>query len=255
MREAKPTAVPAGEHKTLAAKGKPGSKPAAAPAIRRPANLAPDEVPSRLGKIFYVDPWDNSNRSCDGNALNSASRILVITSASCAYSRAGHDWMRNWIFVPDTFRGSQPYGSFAAKQYIAFNAWVNDGSLNYDVAMVSTWNNQNNQRLVDAVGGDGLGWNWPRDMFVNSLGYSLQGFPSTCAGTTSALPDGRIQMPCAPVGGGKALGGPWLINIDPNTSLGTVDGVLSVTVNNGTIQSPYFTAEMKSMLDRIGSQT
>lgn len=255
MRHAKPAAAPVGERVLPAANGKPGSTPAAAPAIGRSANAAPNAVPSRLGKVFYVDPWDNSHRSCDGNALNSPSRLLVITSASCVYSRAGHNWMRNWIFVPDTFQGSQPYGSFAAKQYIAFNAWVNDGSLNYDVAMVSTWNNQNNQRLVDAVGGDGLGWNWPRSVFVNSLGYSLQGFTSTCAGTTSALPDGRLEMPCAPVGGGKALGGPWLINIDPNSTLGVVDGVLSVAASNATIQSPYFTAEMKSMLDQIGSQT
>lgn len=255
MREAKPVKITGVKSALPAPDGKPGSTPAAAPASGHSATAAANLAPSRLGKIYYVDPWDNSNRSCDGNALNSPSRLLVITSAGCVYSRAGRDWMRNWIFVPDTFQGSQPYGAFAAKQYIAFNAWINDGNLNYDMAMVSTWNNQYNQRLVDAVGGDGLGWNWPRDVFTNSLGYSLQGFTSTCAGTTSGLPDGRIQMPCAPVGGGKAIGGPWLINIDPNTTLGVVDGVLSVQVGNGTIQSPYFTAEVKSMLDQIGSQT
>ncbi|KAK1179270.1 hypothetical protein B7755_014625 [Streptomyces sp. NBS 14/10] len=229
----------------------PGSVPPAA-ASSPGAPTASDEIPIRVGRIFYVDPFDGKDKACDGNPLNSGSRRLVVTSGSCVYSRAAHAWMNNWVFIPGYFRGSAPYGKFVGDWGYTFNAWIDDGNMNYDFGLATTHPNESGQRLVDRVGGDGFAWNQPREVFVSANGYSVNGqIPSGCGGYTRPASFGGIELPCAPSDGGLSRGGRWLMNVDPDTTLGYVNGVTSIHQPSGWLQSPYINTEFRDFYYRV----
>ncbi|MGY0061756.1 trypsin-like serine peptidase [Streptomyces sp. LZ34] len=229
----------------------PGSVPPAA-ASSQGALTAAAEIPTRVGRILYVDPFDGKDKACDGNALNSGSRRLVVTSGSCVYSRAAHAWMNNWVFIPGYFRGSAPYGKFVGDWGYTFNAWIDDGNMNYDFGLATTHPNESGQRLVDRVGGDGFAWNQPKDLFMGANGYSVNGqIPSGCGGYTRAASFGGIEMPCAPSDGGLSRGGRWLMNVEPGTTLGYVNGVTSIHQPSGWLQSPYVNTEFRDFYYRV----
>ncbi|MEU5607447.1 hypothetical protein AB0H03_01535 [Streptomyces sparsogenes] len=229
----------------------PGSVPPAAASTPGPPAAAA-EIPTRVGRVLYVDPFDGKDKACDGNALNSGSRRLVVTSGSCVYSRAGHAWMNNWVFVPGYFHGNAPYGTFVGDWGYTFNAWINDGNANYDFGLATTHPNESGRRLVDAVGGDGFAWNQSKELFVSANGYSVNGqIPSGCGGYTRPAAFGGIEMPCAPSDGGLSRGGRWLMNVDPDTTLGYVNGVTSVHQPSGWLQSPYVNTEFRDFYYRV----
>ncbi|MEU5026382.1 trypsin-like serine peptidase [Streptomyces milbemycinicus] len=231
--------------------GEPGSvPPAAASSPGAPTEDA--EIPTRVGRILYVDPFDGKDKACDGNALNSGSRRLVVTSGSCVYSRAAHAWMNNWVFIPGYFRGNAPYGKFVGDWGYTFNAWIDDGNMNYDFGLATTHPNESGQRLVDRVGGDGLAWNQPREEFVSANGYSVNSeIPSGCGGYTRPASFGGIELPCAPSDGGLSRGGRWLMDVDPDTTLGHVNGVTSIHQPSGFLQSPYVNTEFRDFFYRV----
>ncbi|MER7787957.1 hypothetical protein [Streptomyces sp. NPDC097640] len=231
--------------------GEPGSVPPAAASSSGPPAAAA-EIPTRVGRIFYVDPFDGMDKACDGNPLNSGSRRLVVTSGSCVFSRAAHTWMSNWVFIPGYFRGSAPYGKFVGDWGYTFNAWIDNGNMNYDFGLATTHPNESGQRLVDRVGGDGFAWNQPKEVFVSANGYSVNGqIPSGCGGYTRPASFGGIELPCAPSGGGLSRGGRWLMSIDPDTSLGYVNGVTSIHQPSGWLQSPYVNTEFRDFFYRV----
>jgi V8-like Glu-specific endopeptidase len=208
-----------------------------------------------VGKVFFTKP-SGGDFVCSASALNSASKQLVITAGHCVHEGSGGGWMLNWTFAPRYRNGTRPFGTFAAKQFRAFNAWIDSGDLRRDVAMVTTWP-LNGQKLVNVVGGHGLSWNYPRDVAVTVFGYpgnrdngQLQWY---CQGTTRGLSDGRIEIQCD-FGGGSS-GGPWLREFNDSTGLGYVNGAMSTLATGGWNRSSYFDDAVKAMFDAQGGVT
>lgn len=207
-----------------------------------------------VGRVFFYNPADGFNHSCSGSALNSNSKRLVITAGHCVHSGSGGVYMQNWVFVPLYNYGSRPYGTFAARTYRTFDAWRNSGSRDHDAAMVTTWNNESNQLLVNTVGGNGLSWNYSHSISLTILAYPADPpydgtWQQYCQGTTQqvGLFDGRIEMQCGFTGGSS--GGPWLRAYDNATGLGYVNGVMSTLASGGWNRSSYFDDKVKTMLD------
>jgi V8-like Glu-specific endopeptidase len=202
--------------------------------------------------VFFFDPEDGRNHSCSGSALNSASKRLVITAGHCVHGGEGRSYMQNWVFVPYYDHGDRPYGTFAARTYRTFDAWRNDSSWHHDIAMVTTWMNEDGQRVVNAVGGNGLSWNYSKTIYLTILAYPAEApydgtWQQYCRGTTSIVYDGRISLKCGFTGGSS--GGPWLRAYSDSTRLGYVNGVMSTLTSTGWNRSPYFDSKVKSMYD------
>ncbi|GAA2629223.1 peptidase [Actinomadura fulvescens] len=208
-----------------------------------------------VGKVFFSKP-SGGNWMCSAAALNSASKQLVITAGHCVHEGAGGGWMQNWTFVPRYRNGARPFGTYAAKQFRTFNAWMNSSDFRRDVGMVTTWP-LNGQKLVNAVGGNGFQWNWPRNVAVTVLGYPSNHnsgeIQMWCQGTTRGIADGRIEINCN-FGGGSS-GGPWLREFNDATGLGYSNGVQSTITNTGWNRSPYFDDAVKTMFDAQGGVT
>jgi V8-like Glu-specific endopeptidase len=253
MRTALPATPPADAAVRSGANG-PTGKPSAVPPTG--GITAAVNASATVGRVFFFDPTVSRNRSCSASALNSVSKQLVITAGHCVHGGAGsRGWMQNWVFVPLYNNGAAPFGTFAAKQFRTFSAWINASDLNFDIAMVTTWTNGSGQRVVDAVGGNGLAWNFPKVLFLTILAYPADPpFDGTwqqfCQGTTSDW-GSRIALQCGFTGGSS--GGPWLK--DYNGSLGNVNGVMSTLGANGWNAAAYFNDNVKGMFDAQGPVT
>ncbi|POM22766.1 hypothetical protein BTM25_49700 [Actinomadura rubteroloni] len=268
MKAARPVPepkAPAGVPAVAAtATGNPGSSPSAA-AIASAANklaggdakLAASITESKVvGKVFFHKP-SGGDWVCSASALNSPSKQLVITAGHCVHEGKGGKWMTNWTFVPRYRNGSRPFGTFAAKQFRTFNTWISSSAYNRDVGMVTTWP-LNGRKLVNVVGGNGLSWNYPKNVAVTVLGYpknfSSGQIQAWCKGTTRDAGGGRIALNCNFQPGSS--GGPWIRNFDNTTGRGQTNGVTStISTTGGVNKSPYFDTAVKNMFDAQGSVT
>ncbi|WP_246214197.1 trypsin-like serine peptidase [Kitasatospora viridis] len=242
---------------TPAPTGSPGSIDPAAPTV--PNQGGPKDPliteSAAVGKVFFHNPSDGKDYVCSGSALNGPSKQMVITAGHCVHGGQGKTWMTNWIYAPRFRSGNYPFGTYAAKQFRTFNAWIDSSDHTRDVGLVTTWP-QNGTKLVDATGGQGLSWNYSHSVDVTVLGYPVDRdngqIQQWCTGTTSGS-GGYIQIHCN-FGGGSS-GGPWLRAFDDSTGLGYVNGVMSTLDSNGWNASSYFDDAVKTMVDAQGSVT
>ncbi|RCG23005.1 hypothetical protein DTL70_15020 [Streptomyces diacarni] len=232
--------------------GPPGSTPAAPPSGEVRTKITETSV---AGKVFFTKPSDGKDYVCSASALNSDSKQMAITAGHCVHEGNGGDWMENWAYVPQFRNGDKPYGTFVAKELRAFNGWINDGDLNWDVAMVTTWP-QGSDKLVNRTGGNGLSWNYSREQDITINGYpgnkdngQVQWY---CEGRT-ADSDGKLALGCD-FGGGSS-GGPWMREFDQSSGLGQTNGVMSTIDSAGVNRSSYFDDSVKQMFDDQGSAT
>ncbi len=244
--------------------GLSGSTPPA-PAVTSAANALADEglqlaatitESAVVGKVYFHNPTTGLDYMASASALNSPSKQLVITAGHCVHGGRGATWMTNWVFIPRYRSGARPFGTFSAMQFRAFNAWMDNSDLGRDVAMVTTFP-LNGNKLVDVVGGDGLNWNFPRNVDVTILGYpsNFNGgeIQQWCQGTTSDGGGYTIKIGCN-FGGGSS-GCPWLMSFNNATGRGQVNGAMSTLDSTGVNRSSYFDDAVKTMFDAQGSVT
>ncbi len=220
------------------------------------ATVLDASIHTMSGRVFFVDDH-GENHSCSGSTVNSNGKRLVFTAGHCVHGGgSGRGWfdVNRWAFVPD-YHGGSPYGTWNAYQLWTKNGWINDGNRAYDVAAV-VMQNKNGQRIVDAVGGQGIEWNYGYGRYEYMFGYPADPpFNGSglyyCYGTTSN--DGGFPMLGCNMTGG-ASGGPWLDNYGA-TFWAYLNGVNSWMFwhNNDRTQvykwqSPYFSDDTAGSL-------
>lgn len=201
-----------------------------------------------VGKVFFTGS-DGKDYVCSGSAVNSTNKNMVFTAGHCVHGGPGQSWNSNWQFVPYYDHGNRPYGTWWAETLVAFNGWTQSGNFGYDLGIVITSPNSSGE-LVNAVGGMGIQWNYPKDRYVTSMGYpqappfdgQWQYFCAATSSQRSWWTTDQIKIPCNMTGGSS--GGPWIFGKDDNVYYsGWVNGVNS-NVDSATapteMRSPYF---------------
>lgn len=239
-------------------KDKPGtaSTPVAATQPQDGLQAQATPVPTTVGKLFFVNAAGRDS-VCTAATINSGDKDLIETAGHCVYT-AQVGWHSNILFAPAYFNGVSHLGTYSWRTARTFNAWINDGNYNYDQAFVEL-NPRNGVRVVDAVGGNGLNYNYPTNQpNVRIWGYPAEGnyngeLPYYCDGPTTdrSIWNSDAQMVCDMTGG--ASGGPWL-NSRISADLGYVFAVTSRRTTSGT---PYLlavphTTDTKTMYDLMG---
>jgi V8-like Glu-specific endopeptidase len=201
-----------------------------------------------VGKVFYTGS-DGKNYVCSGSAVNSTNKNMVFTAGHCVHGGPGQGWASNWQFVPYYNHGSRPHGTWWAETLVAFNGWTNSGDFGYDVGIVITSPTSRGE-LVNAVGGLGIQWNYPKDRYMTAMGYpqappfdgQWQYFCSATTSQRSWWTTDQIKMPCNMTGGSS--GGPWIYGKNDSVyHSGWVNGVNSNVdsrTNPTEMRSPYF---------------
>jgi V8-like Glu-specific endopeptidase len=236
----------------------PAAASAPAGTSRAAGGKLPVNASPTVGKVFFRNPQDGRDYVCSASALNSNSRKLVITAGHCIHGGRGGTWMQNWVFVPLYNYGSRPRGTFAAKYFTTFAGWVNDSNFDRDVAFVTMWENERGQRVVDAVGGNGLAWNYPREQYMTIFGYPAAppydgGWQQVCTGTTVNGGGYTIALRCGFTGGSS--GGPWFREYNDSSGLGSTNGAMSTIDTGGMNRSSYFDTAVRDLFAGVADRT
>ncbi|GLF99546.1 trypsin-like serine peptidase [Streptomyces yaizuensis] len=257
-RDTRAPGAAAGQRRTP--DGPAGSVPSTAPTVRGSKNLAGPLA--NTGLVLFRTPAGNQSW-CTASAVTSPSRMMVVTAGHCVVEGGsgsrpgGARWMRDWVYLP-AYHGATPlpYGYFPAKEFTAFNGWINNTDFNYDIAMVTLHPNGAG-RVGDVTGTNGLAWNWSMQEYLSAVGYpdNIQNgeYQQFCSGhTSSSLVDpAKLQLQCH--FGGGASGGPWLMNF--NGISGEINGVSILLRSDGFNESPYFDTKVYDMWLTQGVRT
>lgn len=246
------------------------SRKAAIDAAAKPAQLARPQKPTTSekapgvriatsivqGKVFFHNPTNGGDYACSAAAVNNPTKNMVFTAGHCVHGGAGGTWATNWVFVPAYYNGSRPYGTWSAKTLTSFNGWINNSDLNYDIGVVNVWDN-GSSKLVNTVGGMGLGYNYGYVNTVTVWGYPAAfGYdgevPYACQNIGTWQDGSRVQNGCTMVEG--ASGGPWLRDYNETTGLGTEIGVTSTRTDPPAyIDSPYFDNKIQTIYNNTAN--
>ena len=180
------------------------------------------------GKVFFT--MGDTDYVCSGSSTTASNRSLVQTAGHCVHEGPG-DFATNFVFVPAYRDGQAPYGAFPARGLHTSSQWADGGDLSYDVgyAVVSP---VGGRMLTDVVGAQGIGFNLARGATMHAFGYPAEGQYdgmklAWCHGPVSPDRQGTSDqgMTCNMTGGSS--GGPWFINYDEGTGVGTLNSLNS----------------------------
>ncbi|MFC8796828.1 trypsin-like serine peptidase [Promicromonospora sp. NPDC057138] len=231
------------------------AKPAAAADFTGGYYTGGGEIRDTTGKVFFT--LAGVNYVCSGSAVSSGNEDVVLTAGHCVNEGPGA-YATNWAFVPGYDDGARPYGTFTARQLTTTTQWQNSGDFDYDVAF-AVMNTLNGAHLTDVVGGQAIGFNQTRGQYMYSFGYP-QASPydgsdiAWCHGTVVQDTYGGSTdqgLNCNMTGGSS--GGPWFVNYNESTGLGTLNSVNSFKYNGGRLRTYMFGPYLGSVAQTLYS--
>ena len=239
----------------------PAAAPLTAPAASgvqtmstNPAYPVGHPVARTLGKVFFTS--GGYNYVCSGTIVNTEGKSSVWTAAHCLTE--GGAWSTNWVFVPNYYNGSAPYGNWYAYQLWATSAYFyNNNDLANDVGSV-VMNRNSGVRITDYLGGQGIEWNYPTGQYMYAFGYP-QAAPFNGsiliqnAGYTYDNGDSTVYQLNDMTGGSS--GGSWLAEFDG--SWGYIDGHNDFKYNAYPqyMFSPYYGDQVGSLYNTVRNLT
>ncbi|NBE97423.1 peptidase [Nonomuraea sp. KC401] len=206
-------------------------------------------VVKTTGRVFFTT--QGRNASCSGSAVTSANKSVVLTAGHCV--KMGGAFHTNWVFVPGYDNGRRPFGTWAATRLLTTPQWNAREDINFDIA-AAVIAPLEGKTLVDVVGGQGVAFNQPRRQQMYAFGYPAAApYDGSklihCSGR--AFDDVALSkdhgLTCNMTGGSS--GGPWMLNFNESTGLGTQNSVNSFKYNFAPnwMFGPYFGNEAQAV--------
>ncbi|MEV1175726.1 peptidase [Nonomuraea sp. NPDC049784] len=206
-------------------------------------------VVKTTGRIFFTT--QGRNASCSGSAVTSANKSVVLTAGHCV--KLNGTFHTNWVFVPGYNNGERPFGTWAATKLLTTPQWNSGEDINFDVAAAVVAPLEG-KTLVDVVGGQGVAFNQQRRQQMYGFGYPAAApYDGSkliyCSGRTfdDYLMSDDQGLTCNMTGGSS--GGPWMLNFNESTGLGTQNSVNSFKYNFAPnwMFGPYFGNEAQAV--------
>ena len=148
--------------------------------------LAYNANPNRqVGKLFFYDPVGKRNSWCSATAITSANKSTVVTAGHCVYNPdpdnnsiidGNGKWMTNFQFCPG-YENSCKLGTWTYRRASTTNNWFygysNTKKYDFrdDVAVVLLNKDASGRFLTNAVGGQGMWFNGPTNVWRTAIGY------------------------------------------------------------------------------------
>lgn len=187
-----------------------------------------------VGRLFFS--MLDGDYVCSGSVGNSRS---VWTAGHCVYDPFQGVWGDNFLFVPQYFEGSAPWGAFSYEQAFVYSRWRLYGDLAYDYGIVRILGS-----FPAAIGRLTLAVNLsPSRVNYTSYGYPAEEpfdgeYDNSChsAGCfrDPQLRPASVGISCTSTGGSS--GGPWIAGNLRITSVNSY-GYAS---QPGVMYGPYF---------------
>ncbi|MBO0795521.1 MAG: hypothetical protein J2P36_31910 [Ktedonobacteraceae bacterium] len=211
---------------------------------------------STIGKVFFTA--GGKNWVCSGTAINSSNKSVVDTAGHCVYDRHSKSYVNNWIFCPMYYKGSAPYGCWAAHHRYTTKSWVSHGDFESDYGAVVV-HPRSSGRLVNRIGGAGWAYNYSPKQSFHAYGYpAAKPFNGqtmkSCSGTSTAWKynNGTMDMsiPCNMTGGSS--GGGWFTRINGGWYLNGHND-FTWSKHPGQMFSPYYGATWYNLYKRAST--
>lgn len=205
------------------------------------------------GKVYFSLP--NGDFTCTATSVQAGNKSTVVTAGHCVYQQGAY--ARNWVFIPGSRAGSEPYGRWTPTRLSPSPQWVASGDVDHDYAFVKLAP-RNGRYLANVVGALPLSFSTPANQRITAFGYSGaapnygarlmycegQAVPDTFGGTRAE------GLACDMVLGSS--GGPRLTIFSGGS--GTVAAVNSFTYSSGpsepTLWAAPFGPEAKALYDQ-----
>ncbi|SDI02926.1 Trypsin-like peptidase domain-containing protein [Sinosporangium album] len=245
---------------SLAEAGAAGTAQTTGATQAQTAGTAP-VAPKTIGKVFFK--FNSKEYWCSATSVSAKNRSLVATAAHCAYDVRRGEPAQYWIFVPNPESGIAN-GIYVGRSISMHEDFPGKGDYDYDYAFVTvhkgfTWVADKDAkgavtyrkvevgRLQDKVGGLKVDTQRRTGNPTYAFGYPSGPQPDgsrpfngrsvqVCSGTTSLTRSPSYQLNlgllinnCTFTAG--ASGGPWLIDYNPATGEGFLNGVNSLSWN------------------------
>ncbi len=117
-----------------------------------------------IGKLTFID--GDFAKYCSASLIR---RSVLVTAAHCVQNFGdGHTLFTNHQFIPATYNGSAPYGTWAVQSIARATSWANgtdtggyilSASVNNDVAVMILSKNSSDTFIGDITGYLAYGWN------------------------------------------------------------------------------------------------
>lgn len=215
-----------------------------------PSSAGPAQFPTAtpfnglptVGALFG-GPSDTGFHFCTASVVDSPGRNLILIAAHCIQGTG-----RGLVFVPKYHQGVAPYGIWSVKAAYVDKRWLANQNPQADYAFLTMQPQQRQGHVVnieDVVGGNRLVIDRGFHNWTVVVGYpaGVGGRPIICANETYDH-NGYPAFNCHGYVGGTS-GGPFLVNFNPSTQTGSVDGVIGGLHQGGcfeyTSYSSYFT--------------
>jgi hypothetical protein len=207
-------------------------------------------VARTYGKVFFTN--NGLDYVCSGTVVNTEAKSEVWTAGHCVHD-AGQ-WNTNWVFVPNYVNGFAPYGYWYAYQLWSVNGWINDSDNSDDVGAAVMYRNDN-WRIADYLGGQGIAWNYSDNYDAYAFGYpQASPFNGCCLvaehNTATVLPIFGFAVMANSMTGGSSGGG-WLRSFDGNW--GYINGHNDYKYDNqpSLMYSPYYGDQVGNLFNAV----
>jgi len=199
--------------------------------VSTPLAGAPFSGVPQVGALFGTSSGsiDGQGHYCSGSVVNSPEGDIVVTAAHCVYDSSGV--YTDIAFVPGYHDGQDPYGVWIPSAVVVAPQWASDSDPDYDVAFLVVHEEGSSSKIQDVVGSDQLQVRPGYTGLTQVIGYpESTERPIACTNFTKQFTDSSLASPemefdCADFTSGTS-GGPFLQDVDANTGLGEVVGVV-----------------------------
>ena len=196
---------------------------------------------AQIGKLYYdVVPGPGVEwRVCSGTVVYSENKALVVTAGHCVYKpdpdgdqiiQGNGYWYESFRFCPG-YEYACKLGEWHYHEAFTTNGWFNGTGTpprydwSDDMGVVLLRPNTPSGWIMDAVGSQGIAFNWSTGLTRHAMGYPGQdnrwpeytydgGDLIYCPGVDGYDGYGHLGIPCTMTGG--ASGGPWITQPDAN---------------------------------------
>jgi V8-like Glu-specific endopeptidase len=204
--------------------------------------------PSTVGALFSVSPSGQlQSHFCTASVVDSPAGNLILTAAHCMTGRTASEV----AFVPDYWRGMQPFGAWAVSQIIEDQRWTSSRDPDDDFAFLVVRRAGDKDAVQDLTGGETIGIDVPAGRTVKVAGYpDGQDAPVSCANTALDFTSTQYEFACGGFTDGTS-GSPLLADFSPLGRVDTVIGVIGGYEQGGYTPSVSYAARFSARLSAL----
>ena len=213
-----------------------------ASAITQSAYPSPVRGSSAVGVLLVR----HQHPFCTASVVSSPRGDLILTAAHCL----GHKLAPTLMFAPSYYDGIAPLGEWHVTGQVFAPRWFPFGDVNQDFAFLTVHGD-----VQTRAGSEKLGYSAPVPPSVRLEAYSLTGQLTVCnrrPGIIQAAGQQQLRLAC-PGFKNASSGGPFLIDINQNSGLGTIVGIIGGYQQGGDSPSVSYSSPFAAVLHHLYS--